>query len=641
MKKIQKAVILAAGLGTRMRPLSFDKPKPMMPVWGKPLLGHALDLLQSWGVRQVLVNTHREPGPILAYLRQRPQDGLQVQISHEPALLGTGGMLARAAWFLDDSPFWLINADVAAELDPRPLLKTFRRLDALAVLWLHGALGPRTVEMQDGFITDFRSPRAGAPGTYTFCGYHLLSPQILEYLPKTPVGSIIRAYEAALGAGRRIAGVCVGRSYWSDAGTRERYVAVHEETMALHRAGKPGGRLFDPTYLQMMEALFESGVRIDGFVAPGPGARIAPGARIRNAVVWDDAVVEAAARLDTAVIGTRTRVRGRVSRVAVRADRLPDPQLAFVLRRMKWPVEHTTVVPFEPRGSSRSFTRLQKDDVSVILIRYESDRAENALYAEHARFLRRIGIQTPGILHHFPHRRMTVVEDLGDALLREVIAQSDARSAGHLYAQILEAVLTLHGPGSHQAQRRKMKLAPPFSARLYRWERRYFAEHFLTGHLRLPDGEVRGILRDLKEVAASLLQAPPTLIHRDLQSSNILLHNGSPAFVDFQGMRFGAAVYDLASLLCDPYVSLPLPLQIRLLNRYAERTADPAAVRALFWPAAVERLAQALGAFARLGALPGTERFLNFIPPAVAMMKRALEQIDGGLLNLRRILSFL
>ena len=98
---------------------------------------------------------------------------------------------------------------------------------------------------------------------------------------------------------------------------------------------------------------------------------------------------------------------------------------------------------------------------------------------------------------------------------------------------------------------------PPFDERLYRWERKFFAEQFLEKRS-APAAAAGGcIQRDLARAGRKLLKTPRVLIHRDLQSSNIILKGGRPFFIDFQGMRFGAAAYDLASLLCDPYVSLP------------------------------------------------------------------------------------
>ena len=108
----------------------------------------------------------------------------------------------------------------------------------------------------------------------------------------------------------------------------------------------------------------------------------------------------------------------------------------------------------------------------------------------------------------------------------------------------------------------------------------------------------------------------------------MILKNGKPFFIDFQGMRWGPAAYDLASLFCDPYMELPELLQLRLLEYYAEKRGDPA-IRDLFWLATIQRLAQALGAFAKLGAAHGTHEFAGHIPAALRMMRRALAHVRG------------
>jgi mannose-1-phosphate guanylyltransferase/phosphomannomutase len=193
MKPPRKAIILAAGFGSRLLPLTLLKPKPLFPLWGKPVLGHTLELLHRWGVRDVLVNAHHHADQILAYLHTNPVPGLTYQLSYEPDILGTGGVLPKARWFLDDQPFWMINADVMAELDGRPLITAFQKQSAIASLWLHPERGPRTVEHRNGLISVFKSPLARTEGTATFCGLQLLSPRILKYLPESGFASIVDA----------------------------------------------------------------------------------------------------------------------------------------------------------------------------------------------------------------------------------------------------------------------------------------------------------------------------------------------------------------------------------------------------------------------------------------------------------------
>ena len=198
MKAPSKAVVLAAGLGRRMWPLSVDTPKPLMPVWGTPILDRLLAMLGRWGVREVLMNLHSGAEAIVDHVRKRESRRPLVCFSFEPEIRGTGGALRRAEWFVDNGPFWLVNGDIVAELTPDPLVSAYARIAPLAVLWLTEETGPRTVEMSGNRVTRFRSPRAGSPGTYTLCGLHLVSPRILRDLPNAACRSIVEAYEAAI-----------------------------------------------------------------------------------------------------------------------------------------------------------------------------------------------------------------------------------------------------------------------------------------------------------------------------------------------------------------------------------------------------------------------------------------------------------
>jgi aminoglycoside/choline kinase family phosphotransferase len=139
----------------------------------------------------------------------------------------------------------------------------------------------------------------------------------------------------------------------------------------------------------------------------------------------------------------------------------------------------------------------------------------------------------------------------------------------------------------------------------------------------LSDSAITAARAELETLIPVLLSAPRVLLHRDLQSSNILLVRGKPVLIDFQGMRFGPAMYDLASLLCDPYVNLPPPLAEALLDDYVSRIPNGEQRRDEFPVAAAQRLAQALGAFGRLGHTPATSGFLRHIPAGVRQFLNA------------------
>lgn len=620
----RKAILLAAGLGARMRPLSFDTPKPLMPLWGAPTVLRVLRMLDGWGVREFLVNLHHEPGPVFDALRNEAgARGLRVQFSYEPELLDTGGALRRAAWFLDDRPFWLVNTDIAAELSPVPLLRAHAALEPLATLWLSPDRGPRTVEVRAGLVTSFRSATPGAEGTCTFCGLHLLSPRVLRFVPpEESEFSIITAYASAMAAGERIAGVPVPGAYWADAGRAESYLDIHADLVRRH-----GARAIPAAQRRRLRQLRAGGVALAGAVSVGEDVRVAPGAAIRDSVVWDGADLGPHTRLDRAVVGRGVTLDRALSGVAVRADRLPAGATREVLGRLGWKAGATAVLPLAPRGSDRVFTRLVAGRRSAILIEYGTQRDENARTAGIARFLAAHGVPVPAVLLDDPVRRLQVMADAGDVSLEAAYPGLARRTAERVYGRVIDSVRRLHAIPVARAAR--LGLQPGFDRALYEWEHRLFAEHLLRRRLRMPESQVRALLRECQGLARTLARVQPVLVHRDLQSSNILLRGGRPVLIDFQGLRQGAAAYDLGSLLCDPYVMLPGDLRARLLDRYLDGAPQQAEVRGLFWPASAQRLVQALGAFSRLAASRGTERFSRYIPSGLRMLGEALGHLDG------------
>ncbi|MBU4365505.1 MAG: phosphotransferase [Verrucomicrobia bacterium] len=636
----RKAVILAAGFGTRMLPLSLDTPKPMMPLWGKPVLGHILDMLARWDVEDVLINLHHQPEAMCDYVRRRPASRPRVALSFEPDILGTGGALRHAAWFLDAQPFWMINADIAADLDPRALITAFHQPQVLAALWLNAEHGPRTVEMTGGRITNFASSRPGTEGTYTFCGLQLLSPRILRFIPLQGFATIVQAYRQAFSHAGKIAGICVAHSYWADIGTPDGYLQAHREILDASITGEPGAGLLAPDRLRSMQS-WARRIRFNGFLSAGHNVVIHKGARIANAVIWDDALVASDAIVEQAIIGKGCEIHGRVPRVAVRSafslstpGNTADIPLAMALQSLRWLPAETTVIPFEPRGSARHFTRLESQGQRVILVRYSLKREENALYTRHARFLKSIGLPVPGILLDAPEKNFFVMQDLGDQSLQSMGKTWPPARLTAFYQAILASIARWHMEGARAARQRRLVLVAPFSPDLYRWEREFFRRHFLHPRLHPSPETVRKILDELAAVAGNLLKAPTVLVHRDLQASNIFRVGRRPFFIDFQGMRFGTAAYDLASLLCDPYVELPLATTGKLLDAYNRLVRRRQRVsEELFWLAAIERLAQALGAYGRLSANPETAWLGNYMAPGLRMMQRALEQ-SGACPNL-------
>jgi len=298
---------------------------------------------------------------------------------------------------------------------------------------------------------------------------------------------------------------------------------------------------------------------------------------------------------------------------------------AFVRAVLGLPAEAGIVLtPVGRGGSDRDYWRAAacgRD--SVILMRYGRLREENNYYAGIAGFLREIGVAVPAVLGHDPERGLLVMEDLGDEDLFALADAPGERRSG-LYEKTLALAARLHAcpPGLVPAG---VRLMPGFGPELYRWERDYFREQCLRKvcRLALSASEEGALEGELAALARRLLETPPSLVHRDLQSQNVMIVKGEPVLIDFQGMRPGSPFYDLASLLCDPYVRIGEADRAALIGYYydlARPSCSREEFRGLFLLAAAQRLMQALGAYGFLGLDRGKARFLAHIPPALELL---------------------
>jgi N-acetylmuramate 1-kinase len=292
-----------------------------------------------------------------------------------------------------------------------------------------------------------------------------------------------------------------------------------------------------------------------------------------------------------------------------------------------------TVRPLSARGSDRVFYRVHYDGNTAIGIHYDANRTENAYYADITAFLKKMRLPVPELIAHDPDRRLMMLEDLGDTDLFS-LGSAGWSERRILYQKTLGAVQRLHRLREKNFPPGGPRLMDGFDEALYRWEQDYFLDNLVRRCCELdlePAFETR--LRDeLALLTGRLCALPRCLIHRDLQSRNIMVRGGEPYFIDFQGMRFGNPFYDLASLLCDPYVSIPDEGREELLSFYyvlSSQELDWDAFLGSFWDAAAERLMQALGAYGFLGKVKGLGDFLASIPPGLSNLNAAVSHVPS------------
>jgi NDP-sugar pyrophosphorylase family protein len=228
-----KAMILAAGLGTRLRPLTNDRPKALVEVGGKTLLEITLRRLSSFGIRNVILNVYHFAELILDYLQKNDSFGMRIEISQEEILLDTGGGLKRAAWFFmqDLEPFILHNVDVISTIDLQRMVQFHTEQQALVTLAVQARKTSRPLVFDEKGM--FRGRQKGTLSNgmegFAFSGVHVISPQLLRLMCEQGVFSIIDTYVRLASQGQRILAFPVDQYYWRDLGKPENVLQAQQD----------------------------------------------------------------------------------------------------------------------------------------------------------------------------------------------------------------------------------------------------------------------------------------------------------------------------------------------------------------------------------------------------------------------------
>ena len=283
-----RAMILSAGYGTRLWPLTEDRTKPAIPILGKPLVGYVAEYLARYGWRDILVNLHHRPDSVRKALGDGSQFGVKLQYIDEPVILGTSGALDNARSYFDSETFLVINGKLICDLDLDAALARHRESEAIATL----VLLPNTkyerftvVETANGFLKGF----AGMPGPVSdeqepplmFTGIQILEPRIFEYIPRGVFShTTTDVYPQAILQGERVA-VHIASGTWYELSTLQRYLDIS---------------------LALLAARNEK-------VTIGARCAIAGAAEVSDAVLWDDVVVEAGAQVRRAVLADGVCIR--------------------------------------------------------------------------------------------------------------------------------------------------------------------------------------------------------------------------------------------------------------------------------------------------------------------------------------------
>lgn len=296
-----RAMILAAGYGTRLWPLTADRTKPAIPFLGRPLVGYVAEYLAGFGIREIIVNLHHRPGSVREALGDGSRFGVSLSYVDEPVILGTSGALDNARDLLQDETFVVVNGKIVTDIDLSLAIETHRNKKALATLVLRKNSARERyslVNTKDGLVTgfggmpqavasdpqldvDLRTRSSSQEVPLMFTGIQILDPRVFDYIPKGVFShSTTDVYPQAIANGEPIAAQ-VAEGEWHELSTIQRYL---ETSVAM---------------------LTREGRSVD----IGTDCSISDHADVSESVIWDRVTIESGARVQRAVLGDGVCIR--------------------------------------------------------------------------------------------------------------------------------------------------------------------------------------------------------------------------------------------------------------------------------------------------------------------------------------------
>lgn len=635
MKKIN-AIILAAGFGTRLKPVTETVPKPLVRICNHPLLENITDNLLAAGVEEFAINSHYLADKLETYISESPLSG-KFHIFYEPEILGTGGPLVNAKKLLQKGDcFILHNGDILTDLDISALVEEHLRSGNIATMALVDGPENKVCVGPDGIIFDIldRLQDDAHPGSrkLTYCGITVFSKQIFEYLPEKPVNcSIIKAITRAIDSDPgSVKGYISEEIYWNDLGTVAQYFKAHEDILLKKALAPKAGDFSSSTSIVKGEnSSIAEDAEISGFLVMGENCRIETGASVCNCILFDNAVVKSGDFRYNEIIAENFSLHRHIQTL----------RELKIIKKLK--LQNYQISSLVEQGSDRGFYRLKNKKGSRVLMLSSEMDEDFGRYIGIGRFLKGLNLQSPEIYEYRNDEYSVLMEDLGNNTIYKIVNDKHKKTDfEELYRKIIDNLLEFQLKATDALNK-----SPQFHVRVFdyyylRWETSYFRKNFLENYCGLKHEETEGLEDELHRLADNVFKHPQIFMHRDFQSQNILFQDGMIRLVDFQGSRKGPLAYDLMSLVRDPYVDISREMRASLVRYFFEKFRERRGCEILsFSPedaarppeyftvtAGLQRNMQALGAYTFLSLKKNKMKYQQYIPLAFKYLMEGLEE---------------
>jgi len=308
MNEISQAFVLAAGLGMRLRPLTDETPKPLIPIFQKPLITFALDHLIGTGVNRFVINTHRHPELFQSFFAGGYR-GHSITLVHEPDLLETGGGIKNVEPFLESRPFIAYSGDILSDTNLKPLIETHFQAQNDVTLGLRRNTGLGAgVVMRNGRIIAILNT-SNPEENFDYANVSVWSPEIFQKIPPLQKVSFIPILAKWIAEGGRIGGVVLKEGHWFNIGSRNQYLEVHRAILREN---------WKPDFVKAREwpervassAVVEPSAQLRGCTVVGGNCRVGAEAVLEDTILWPDAEIASQSRLEACIVRSRKKVSG-------------------------------------------------------------------------------------------------------------------------------------------------------------------------------------------------------------------------------------------------------------------------------------------------------------------------------------------
>ncbi len=594
MNKRLNVFIPAAGLGERLRPITYRIPKPLLHILGKSVLGLVLEKVIALCPDSIAINLHYKGERIKDYINGSPFKD-KLKFFHEDPILGTGGALKNAEGLLCDGTLLVHNSDIISDIDLKALLDFHYSSRNMATLAVHDYPCFNNVVIDETGCFKGIDSLSKNQNVKAFTGIAVYEPEFLRFLP-SGISSVVDAWIKAIDAGYKIGTMDVTGCCWTDIGSPAAYAS------AVIDALRAGG---ETVYIHP-SAKECANIELDGYISIEAGCVFSEGSSLRNCIVLQ---------------GSRTDKKDYENCIIG-----PDFEIRLSESEMLGTADNNRLILIGTGGSDRKYYRVRKGDSTHVFVKYGKDDPDFKRHIEYTRFFRRHDIPVPELIDVNIDDMTALFEDLGDVSLYSWLKWlRDSGQIEKIYRKVIDIAVLIHTAATQNVSECRCLQERIFDYEHFRWESDYFIERFIKPIKRITIEDMPELDEEFHRLALKADSYQKTIIHRDFQSQNIMIAKGDvPRVIDYQGARIGPPAYDIASMLWDPYFRLSGDMRERLLEYYVNQIENMLNEKDLIESlllCRIQRHMQALGAYGFLSLVKGKKYFLKHIPEGLRLLK--------------------